>query len=333
MTKFMKVRTTSLLLFIALLSGCNTGGYLVRARMSDKYPVVAPPEMVRLYTDGEAAPDSSKVLGEMWTVYEPDAPKITYDSTLNLIRRAVSASGGNGFYMLEHRKPNHLDAMNHYVDGVVLLTEDTTIYNRTNNPFSTWYTEHNAELKRERVSPHYLHIDAGLSILENEQPMISETEQVNSGTLKRGVGWNAAYNYLVPYSLYGFGVVYSGHLANATIADRNGATKPSYSVCNTIHSVIPTISMYGCSERSLLVASFGLGCMWNIVDWDYTEAQNKRSVEADLTLYVSAEYEYRITQNVGISGRLYLNELSDSNGDNNPDIMNGGFSLGLNYHF
>ena len=60
----MKIRTTSLLLLIALLSGCNTGGYLVRARMSDKYPVVAPPEMVRLYTDGEAAPDSSKVLGE-----------------------------------------------------------------------------------------------------------------------------------------------------------------------------------------------------------------------------------------------------------------------------
>ena len=33
------------------------------------------------------------------------------------------------------------------------------------------------------------------------------------------------------------------------------------------------------------------------------------------------------------SDSLYLNELSDSNGDNNPDIMNGGFSLGLNYHF
>lgn len=28
-----------------------------------------------------------------------------------------------------------------------------------------------------------------------------------------------------------------------------------------------------------------------------------------------------------------INELSDSNGDNNPDIMKGGFSLGLNYHF
>lgn len=73
--------------------------------------------------------------------------------------------------------------------------------------------------------------------------------------------------------------------------------------------------------------------MWNIVGWDYTEAQNKRSVEAGLTLCVSAECEYRITQNVGISGRLYLNELSDSNGDNNPDILQGGFSLGLNYHF
>ena len=329
----MRVLSPSLLLIIVLLSSCNTGEHLVRVRMSDKFPVVASPEMVSVYTDGEAAPDSSRVIGEVWTAYEPTAKKITYDSTLNIIRSTVSSFGGNGFYVLEHRKPNHLDAMYHYVDGVVLLTEDTTIYNRANNPFSMWYAEYNAELKRERVSPHYLHIDAGFSFLANEQPMISETEQVNSGTLERGVGWNAAYTYLVPYSFYGFGLVYSGHLASATMAERNGATTPSYSVCNTIHSVVPTISMYGCSKRTLFVASFGLGCMWNIVGWDYTEAQNKRSVEAGLTLCMSAECEYRITQNVGISGRLYLNELSDSNGDNNPDILQGGFSLGLNYHF
>ena len=329
----MRVLSPFLLLIIILLSSCNTGEHLVRVRMSDKFSVVASPEMVRVFTDGEAAPDSSRVIGEVWTAYEPTAKKITYDSTLNIIRSTVSSFGGNGFYVLEHRRPNHLDAMNHYVDGIVLLTEDTTIYNRTNNPFSMLYAEYNAELKRERVSPHYLHIDAGLSFLVDEQPMINETEPIINGTLKRGVGWNASYTYLVPYSLYGFGVAYSGHLANATVAERNGSTKPAYNVCNTIHSVAPMISMYGCSKRSLFVASLGLGCMWNIADWDYFEAHDKRSVEVGLTLYVSAEYEYRITQNFGISGRLYLNQLSDSNGDDKPDIINGGGSLGINYHF
>lgn len=321
------------LLLSVLFTACNTGRHVIGVRMSDKFSVVASPEMVRVFTDGEAAPDSSRVIGEVWTAYEPTAKKITYDSTLNIIRSTVSSFGGNGFYVLEHRRPNHLDAMNHYVDGIVLLTEDTTIYNRTNNPFSMLYAEYNAELKRERVSPHYLHIDAGLSFLVDEQPMINETEPIINGTLKRGVGWNASYTYLVPYSLYGFGVAYSGHLANATVAERNGSTKPAYNVCNTIHSVAPMISMYGCSKRSLFVASLGLGCMWNIVDRDYTEAQDKRNVDANLTLYTSVEYEYRITQNFGVSGRLYLNQLADSNGDDHPDVINGGFSLGINYHF
>jgi hypothetical protein len=73
--------------------------------------------------------------------------------------------------------------------------------------------------------------------------------------------------------------------------------------------------------------------MWNIADWDYFEAQDKRNVDANLTLYTSVEYEYRVTHNFGVSGRLYLNQLADSNGDDHPDIINGGFSLGINYHF
>lgn len=76
----MRVLSPSLLLIIVLLSGCNTGEHLVRVRMSDKFPVVASPEMVSVYTDGEAAPDSSRVIGEVWTAYEPTAKKITYDS-------------------------------------------------------------------------------------------------------------------------------------------------------------------------------------------------------------------------------------------------------------
>jgi hypothetical protein len=329
----MKYKILHIMSLTVLLSACNTGKHVIGVHMSSEFPVVASAEMVRVYTEGEVAPDSSKVIGEMWTDYEPRAKKITPDSALNIIKEVVSVHGGNGFYVMEHRKPNYLETNNHYFGGMVLLTKDTTIYNRTNNPFSMSYAEYNMELKRKQVSPHYLHLDAGLSLQANEQPVIGETEPVIDGTLKYGLGWNASYTYLVPYSLYGFGVVYSGHLASATVAERYASTTPSYSVCNTNHSVVPIISMYGCSEKHLYIVSIGLGYMWNILDWDYTEAQNKRSVEAGLTLYASVEYEYRITQNFGVSGRLYLNQLSDSNGDDNPDIINGGLSLGINYHF
>lgn len=329
----MKYKILHIMLLTALLSACNTGRHIIEGHMSNEYPIVASVEMVRVYTEGEVAPDSSKIIGELWTDYEPRAKKISCDSTLNMIKEAVSAHGGNGFYVMEHRKPNHLETNNHYFEGLVLLTKDTTIYNLANNPFSKSYAEYNAALKRERVSPHNLHLDAGISFLLNEQPVLSETEPVINGTLKRGVGLNTSYTYLVPYSLYGFGVVYSGHHAKATVAERNGSTIPIYSVRNTTHSVVPVISMYGCSKNALMIASLGLGYMWNIVNWDYVGVQNKRDVESDLALYVSVEYEYRITQNVGVSGRLYLNQLSDSNGDDNPDIINGGLSLGINYHF
>lgn len=71
----MRVLSPFLLLIIILLSSCNTGGHFVRVRMSDKFSVVASPEMVRVFTDGEAAPDSSRVIGEVWTAYEPIAKK------------------------------------------------------------------------------------------------------------------------------------------------------------------------------------------------------------------------------------------------------------------
>ena len=320
---------------ILLFTGCNTGKHYFHVEMKvEELPTIASPHEVRVYANGEAAPDSSQIIGEVWTEHDITAKRQAYDSTLAVIREAVSVVGGNGFYIMEHRKPNYIETTSHDLYGMVLLTKDSTIYSRTDNPFSKRYAEYNKELNRHRVNPHHLHLDAGVSFFKNNLTITEEGNPLLNDALKRGVSLNASYKYLVPYSLYGFGVVYNNHYASASIVERSDGMKSNCSVNSIVHSIIPTITWYGCSQRILLSASFGIGNMWSIYYWNYDEPtrHDKKIVKPSPALYSSVECEYRITHNLGISGHFYLNESPDSNRDENPDVSNFGVSIGLNYH-
>lgn len=322
-------------ILILLFTGCSTGKHYVNLEMSEQLPTIALPNEVRVYTNGEAAPDSSRIIGEAWTEHEPTAKKQTYDSTLAVIREAVSAVGGNGFYVMEHRKPNHIETVSHDLYGMVLLSKDSTIYSRTDNPFSTRYAEYNKGLNRQRVGPHHLHLDVGMSSLDSKVSVIDEDERILDGTLERAVGLNASYNYLVPYSLYGFGLVYNSLFSNVSIAERHGTMQPYYSVRNTFHSIVPTVIMYGSSRKIVFSISIGLGYMWSIYNWDYANLvqHNKKEIRPFLVTYGSIECEYRITHNWGISGRSYINESVICNTGEDYDYSILGLSIGINYHF
>lgn len=314
------------LFLILLVTSCTSQSIITDSRIRLEPSVTA--EEVRVYTDGEPVPNSAIELGEIRVTDKTFSATVPYDTTVVRMQRAAAAEGANAVMVLEHTTPHWLNNnMNHGFYGKMLLTKDTIILANSPNPFSEQYAAYQDKLERKRMPPHTIHVGAGYSHIASG----IEVDGIEAYGLKRGIGLEVAYSYLLPKTWMGFGVNYTGHFADALI-------KEMVNVKFFVHNITPTIDFYSLYEKHALKTSIGLGYLQAQFIGPLqleTNAKPLKETFDGLSSYISIEYEYRIDKYTGFFLRLHeMNWLGeyDEARERWESIANFGASIGFNLH-
>lgn len=347
----MRTRPSILLIFICtlLLCSCKSLDRTVDISLTENYVTgsfVRPttPDKMKVYVANEPLPLTTEVIGK-FSATDPEARRnASLDVLLDTVKKEACRFGANGLFLTDHYKPHWLGSPQHVMHGYILLQPDTILKHGREHPLNTAIREHQereeaknlaeqAEL-RALCPTHNLHVGAAYSyITYGEKAVVSDMER----QLSRGWGIQGIYEYaprLAP--TISFGLLYNGYFSEAAV--EYGGTTCEASMDN--HVVSPVVSYRSASKRSIVKFSIGFGYQWENINLKSTlasSAQDKLS-GGRIVLYYAAEYEYRVQQHWGVAGKFhYFNwGVPRENSYNNStpvDILQGGISLGINYHF
>ena len=342
----------SVLLILActlLLCSCKSLDRTVEISLTENYytgSFVRPttPDKVRVYTDNAPLPLTTEVIGK-FAATDPEARRnASLDVLLDTVKKEASRFGANGLFLTDHYKPHWLGSPQHVMYGYILLQPDTILKPNREHPLNTAIREHQEQEEAKKLAEqaelgalcpaHNLHVGAAYSyITYGEKAVVSDMER----QLTRGWGIQGIYEYaprLAP--TISFGVLYNGYFSEAAVEYGGSACEASMNN----HVVSPIISYRSASKRSIVKFSAGLGYQWESINLKsaLTSSAHEKLSGGRIVLYYAAEYEYRIQQHWGVVGKLYYFEwgVPRENSYNNStpvDILQGGFSLGINYHF
>lgn len=347
----MRTRPSVLLILACtlLLCSCKSLDRTVEISLTENYytgSFVRPttPDKVRVYTDNAPLPLTTEVIGK-FAATDPEARRnASLDVLLDTVKKEASRFGANGLFLTDHYKPHWLGSPQHVMYGYILLQPDTILKPDKEHPLNTAIREHQereeakelekkAEL-RKLLPAHNFHIGAAYSyITYGEKAVVSDIER----ELSRGWSIQGIYEYaprLMPD--VSFGVLYNGYFSEAAV--ESGGAVCEASMSNSIVSSV--VSFKAASKRSAVKCAVGLGYQWENISLKsvLTSSAHEKLSGGRIVLYYAAEYEYRIQQHWGVVGKLYYFEwgVPRENSYNNStpvDILQGGISLGINYHF
>ena len=347
----MKARPSILLIFIysLLLCSCKSLEQTVDVSLYESYltgSFVRPttPDKVRVYTDNAPLPMTTEVIGE-FTATDPVAKRnASLDVLLDTVKKEASYIGANGLFLTDHYKPHWLGYPQHVLHGYLLLQPDTILRPNREHPLNTAYRE---ALEREEAKkltekeemrrlfpPHKFSLSAGYSYVSySEEAVVSDVAR----SLGLGLGLQGSYTYK------NFGVLYNGHFARSShsfhTAPPDGMT---YQFIMARHSVIPiwTLMNGNKGKKFFTHLTVGIGHQWENIycraessDEDFTKQSCRRNV-----IYYAVGFEYRIHEHWGVEARFHSCEWGVTRSSGNIDkssieSVEGGISLGLNYHF
>ena len=219
---------------------------------------------VTVYSNGEPAPESATVLGEI-LVYDPEffTKKEPYETTMQTLKESVAKNGGNAFYELEHREPSFWGSSNHRFIGHILLVEDTTI-NRENNRFSDEWA-----YKQKSIESFHQNLPKGHSVYANVNYAISgndylayrdfqvDAKENNEGCMRNGISYEIGYDYVLPNSMTSPGCQLFVGVENTNFY--GSATTKGIPVSLELHCLNPHFGFVLNNKKELLKLSAGVG--------------------------------------------------------------------------
>lgn len=343
-----KLLTLATVICTLLLCSCKSLEQTVDVSLYESYltgSFVRPttPDQVRVYTDNAPLPMTTEVIGQ-FTATDPIAKRnASLDVLLDTVKKEASYIGANGLFLTDHYKPHWLGYPQHVLQGYLLLQPDTILRPNREHPLNTAYRE---ALEREeaeklaeeqemrRLLPaHNFHLGAAYSFISHgEKAVVSDIER----QFTSGWGIQGIYEYDIRVLPFSFGVLYNGYFSEATIENEGVASEASMNS----HIVSPVVSLRTASKRSIIKLSLGLGYQWESINAKspFAISMHEKLSSSRLIMYYALEYEYRIQQHWGISGKISYFEWGAPNknsyNNNKPvDSMLIGWSLGINYHF
>lgn len=211
---------------------------------------------VTVYSNGEPAPESATVLGEI-LVYDPDFTKTEpYETTMQTLKESVAENGGNAFYELEHREPSFWGSSNHQFSGHILLVEDTTI-NRENNRFSNEWAYQQKKIQENAAGlpkGHSAYVTTGVAFGIDGNPIACRDFKVgeqNSGYFKYGFHYSVGYEYVLPHSSLLVGLNNINFYGSANVGN--------IPIGLDLHSFNPHLGLVYSDKREIMKCRAGIG--------------------------------------------------------------------------
>lgn len=334
---------------VLLLCSCKSLDRTVDISLTENYVTgsfVRPttPDKMKVYVANEPLPLTTEVIGK-FSATDPVARRnASLDVLLDTVKKEACRFGANGLFLTDHYKPHWLGSPQHVMHGYILLQPDTMLKPNREHPLNTAIREYQEREEAKRLAEkaelrtlcpaHNFHIGAAYSYIGyGEKAVVSDMER----QLTRGWGIQGIYEY-APRVMpdVSFGVLYNGYFSDAAVEHGGAAYEASMNNC----IVSSVVSFKAASKRSAVKCSVGLGYQWESISLKSALASfaHEKLSGGRTVLYYAAEYEYLIQKHWGVVGKLYYFEWGvpreDSYNNSTPvDILQGGISLGLNYHF
>lgn len=196
-------------------------------------------------------------------------------------------------------------------------------------PFGEILAETKVGKEKQSASPHVIHAGVGYSYVPSVYVAGSSNSNMDVGSIRHGIGFEAGYEYLFRRSWLSLGVMYTGHYGGGMIGRQLWDL--------LVHDFMPTVGGHWSWGKHTLKPSIGLGylCYQAIGPRDF-RFPTGRLTETDggFSSYFSLEYEYRFSPDTGLFVRLHeMDWVKDMSEDSWEGIVGYGVAVGFNLHF
>lgn len=188
-----------------------------------------------------------------------------------------------------------------------------------------------------QVSPHAVYAGLGPSFVPG---VYVNDAYMSMGSIKRGIGFTAGYEYSVPTSHWSFGVNYVFHQSGGVAKYYPEPTTVSLPIDFYVHNITPVAGGHWEWGKHAFRFSGGVGYMYSIAVAELrlsgVGVLEEDEEEDGVSLYLSLEYEYRFSPKMGLFVRAYDMECYDEYDGTEGEwegIVGYGVSAGFKWHF
>ena len=332
-----RIRFTALsALCVFILGGC--GPMAVTSDLVKMYPMTSMINDVKVY-EGEKSPANYDHLGTV-AVYDKGMTRVTsYETTLDMAKRAVCEAGGNAIYISRHEWPNSLVSANHQIVGQILY--DTGSKAGTNDgpakalPVKKEIADYTTDIytirnRAEIINGNNIYASVGYGRLLSGIDLGDDIE-VTNGSLLNGLSYNFGFEHIFPDGRWGIGI-FNSNYTSAVSADMSVKTSIIDSVKTTnttfkydgkyrinLHAAGPSVSYSHSAGRVFTSLRLGLGLAWQTETFAFSDLIYGPSIDAESgvmqgTTYfggavnLSGEIVYRVSSVVSIGATLGFSE-------------------------
>ena len=148
------IHTIILLFSLAFLCSCSPR---VVTTVLNPYPSLLDPHSIVIYEEGDVVPDNAETIGNVSVENNMLTIHCGYNRVLFLAKEATSKAGGNGLYIVKHKKPELFGGSCHQISALMLYLGDRHSSDTVQIPFSGGFAEINQQIiqrtRQKRTPP------------------------------------------------------------------------------------------------------------------------------------------------------------------------------------